>query len=94
MTRDQIPTVAPLPGLAVCFLLVFGCQFYAETPGERLRLTLTALSLPLSALTTWLVAILLGWNSTDSSEKHLTNKLLSGGPPAEQAHDAGDGPAG
>jgi len=25
---------------------------------------------------------------------NLTNKLLSGGPPAEQAHDAGDGPAG
>jgi len=40
---------------------------FAESPAEKIRLGLAALLLPLSVLTIWLVARLLGWRPTKLS---------------------------
>jgi hypothetical protein len=73
MCRSTIIVMAPIPGLAVYFVLTIGCQMFAETPGERLRLALTLLSLPLSILTIWLVDNFLKWVSGNSYSSSSTN---------------------
>lgn len=67
VTRHIILIVAPITGLIIFFLLIIGCLHFAKTEEEILRLLLMMMSLPLLALTTWSVAILLGWNAIDSS---------------------------
>ena len=73
MCRDQIPIVAPVPGVITWLALTILPPLYAETPGEIMYFQLGIWSLLLPALIVWLVAKILGWFAKCSCESHLTS---------------------
>ena len=79
MSQSTILVVAPIPGLIMFFLLTMVCHIFVETPEDRLLLLLMQWSIPLSILTIWLVARVLGYRPEDPCSSSSPNRKISKG---------------